>query len=221
MDYVGINQALVYHTWAREYSPAKGNSRLIQEIAGQSQLTPCWVVMPHHTGEFPPPTQLISMLVAKGVKAVRIFPSSAFHNWSLSEWSSKPLIGELAAWRVPLFASFNQVSWDNIYTLGKAFPSLPIVVTEVRYEELRHLYPLLEELPNLHIDLSWTIVQFGLEALVERFGAERFLFGSRMPIFSAGPALSYLQYAEIKDEDKQLIAGDNLRRLLGWPGPNF
>ncbi len=217
MDYVGIDQALVYHTWAREYSPATGNSRLLQEIVGYTQLTPCWAVMPHHTGEFPPPAQLISMLLAKGVKAVRIFPSSAFHNWSLSEWSSKPLVSELAAWRVPMFASFNQVSWDDIYTLGKAYPTLPIVVTEVRYEELRRLYPLLEELPNLHIDLSWTIVQFGLEATVKRFGPERFLFGSRMPIFSAGPALCYLQYADIKDEDKQLIAGDNLRRLLGWP----
>jgi len=216
MDFVGINQALVYHTWAREYSPAIGNSKLIQEIAGFIRLTPCWAIMPHHTGEFPAPAQLISMLLTHGVKAVRIFPSSAWHNWSLSEWSSKPLISELAAWQVPIFVSFSEVNWDNIFALGKAYPTLPIVVTEVRYEELRNLYPLLEELPNLHIDLSWTIVQFGLEALVGRFGPERFLFGSRMPIFSAGPALCYIQYANLPDETKQLIAGDNLGRLLGW-----
>jgi hypothetical protein len=220
MDYVGIDQALVYHSWAREYSPAEGNARLMQEISGCERLTPGWVVMPHHTGEFPAPAQLLSMMISQGVKAVRIFPSSTWHNWSLSEWSAKPLFSELAALHVPLFVSFREISWDEIYTLGKTYPDLPLVVTEVRYEESRKFYPLLAELQNLHIDLSWTIVHLGLEDAVARFGPTRFLFGSRMPIFSAGPALCYLQYAGLTDEAKAMIAGNNLRRLLDWRVPD-
>jgi predicted TIM-barrel fold metal-dependent hydrolase len=81
---------------------------------------------------------------------------------------------------------------------------------------MRKVYPLLDQLPNFHIDLSWTIVHFGLEDFVKRFGATRFLFGSRMPIFSAGPAICYLQYADISDEDKAMIARNNLCRLLDW-----
>lgn len=216
MDYVGIDQALVYHTLAREYSPSDGNSRLMHEIAGCERLTPCWVVMPHYTGEFPEPAQLIPMLVSQGVKAVRIFPASTLHNWSVQEWSAKPLFSELANLHIPLFIGFDQISWDDIFMLGKTYPDLPIVVTEVRYEETRKFYPLLEQLQNLHIDLSWTIVHLGLEDAVGRFGSTRFLFGSRMPIFSAGPAICFIQYADISDEDKAMIAGNNLRRLLGW-----
>jgi hypothetical protein len=219
MDYVGIDQALVYHAWAREYSPAEGNARLMQEIAGCDRLTPCWVVMPHHTGEFPGPAQLVSGMVSQGVKAVRIFPGSDWHNWSVRDWSAKPLFSSLADLHIPLFISFRQVSWDEIYVLGMSYPDLPLVVTEVRYEEMRNFYPLLEKLPTLHIDLCWTIVHLGLEDAVKRFGPSRFLFGSRMPIFSAGPALCYIQYADLSDEAKEMIAGKNLRRLLGWQAP--
>lgn len=216
MDYLGIDQSLVYHTWAREYSPAEGNARLMQEITGCERVTPCWAVMPHHTGEFPPPAQLIDQMTLQGVKAVRIFPANSLHNWSLREWSAKPLLSELAYLHIPLFVSFHQILWDDIYVLGKTYPDLPLIVTEVRYEESRNFYPLLEELQNLHIDLSWTIVHLGLEAAVARFGPTRFLFGSRMPVFSAGPAISYLVYADLTEGAKEMIAGKNLHRLLNW-----
>ncbi len=190
---------------------------LLDEIAGHDRLIPCWVIMPHHTGEFPAPAELVSLLIEHGVRAVRMFPALEFNNWSLSSWSAAGLLGALAEIHIPLFVSFNQITWDGIYATCKAYPGLPIIVTEVRYEEYRALYPLFEALPNLHIDLCWTIVHCGLEAAVERFGPQRFLFGSRMPIFSAGPALCYIQYAELGDEARRLIAGDNLRRLLAWP----
>lgn len=216
MDYFGIDRALVYHAWAREYSPSEGNGRLIEEIAGCDRLVACWVVIPHYTGEMPAPAQLIAEMKGQGVRAVRIFPADSFHHWSLSDWSAKPLLSELASHRVPLLVGFDQLTWDAIHHLGVAYPDLPIIVTEVRYEEWRHLYPLLEILPNLYIDLSWTIVHCGLEAAVGRFGSNRFLFGSRMPIFSAGPALCYINYADLNAEDKALVAGGNLRRLLDW-----
>jgi hypothetical protein len=216
MDYAGVDQALVYHTWSREYSPAEGNTLLMKEITGFERLVPCWGVMPHHTGEMPAPDQLVAMIIAQGVRAVRIFPGVIYQNWFVKEWSAKPLLSELANLHIPLFISFNQIPWDDLYTLGKAYPRLPIVVTEVRYEESRNFYPLLEQLPNMHIDLCMTIIHLGLETEVKRFGAARFLFGSRMPIYSAGPSICYLQYAGISDEDKMLIAGNNLRRLLGW-----
>jgi predicted TIM-barrel fold metal-dependent hydrolase len=216
MDYCGIARALVYHTWALGYSPAAGNRRLLDEIAGRDRLLPCWVVMPHHTGEMSPPDELIAEMKRHGVRAVRIFPASKFHHWSLSDWSAGPLLSALAAQRVPLFVGFDQITWDTIHRLGTTYPDLPTIVTEVRYEEWRHIYPLLDQLPNLHIELSWMVVHYGLEAAVERFGPARFLFGSRMPIFSAGPALCHINYADLDEEDKALIAGDNLRRLLDW-----
>jgi hypothetical protein len=148
MDYMGIEQALVYHARARESDPMEGNALLMEEIAGLERLIACWVVMPHHTGEFPYPAQLVPMLLSENVKAVRIFPGSAWHHWSLREWSAGPLLSELAACHIPLFVDFNQIRWDDVQTIGKTYPALPLIITGVRYEESRHFYPLLETLPN-------------------------------------------------------------------------
>lgn len=216
LDYFDIARALVYHTEALYLHPATGNRRLLAEIAGHERLVPCWVVVPHFTGEMPAPEELVADMQRQGVRAVRVFPAYRNQNWSLSDWSAGPLLACLAAQRVPLFVSLDQVNWDIIYRLGSTYPELPLVVTEVRYEEWRHLFPLLERLPNLHVEISWLVVHFGLEAAVSRFGAGRFLFGSRMPVFSAGPALCHVNYAGLSEADKALIAGENLHRLLDW-----
>lgn len=216
LDYFGIDRALVYHTDARDIHVAEGNQRLLAEIAGRDRLVPCWVVVPHFTGETPPPEELVADMRRQGVRAVRVFPAHGVQNWSLSDWSAGPLLSALAAGRVPLLVSFDQVGWDTVYRLGSTYPGLPLIITEVRYEEWRHLFPLLEQLPNLHVELSWLVVHYGLEAAVARFGAGRFLFGSRMPVFSAGPALCQVNYAGLSDTDKAQIAGQNLQRLLDW-----
>ena len=50
MDYAGIDDALVYHSLAKEYVPMLGNRQLMDEISGHERLHPCWVVMPNGTG---------------------------------------------------------------------------------------------------------------------------------------------------------------------------
>jgi predicted TIM-barrel fold metal-dependent hydrolase len=45
-------------------------------------------------------------------------------------------------------------------------------------------------------------------------GAERLLFGSGLPAASPGPAIAALQYAFVADEQRAMIAGENLSRLL-------
>ena len=54
----------------------------------------------------------------------------------------------------------------------------------------------------------------GIETIVKNFGAKRLIFGTNMPYFYIPVSISALQYAELTLEEKQLIAGDNLRNLL-------
>ena len=214
MDYCGVERALVYHSLARDHSPALGNEMLLRELAGQEQLAPCWVVLPHHTGEMPPPDQLLAQMRAAGVRAARIFPAPTGHKWSLADWSAGPLLSALESERVPLLVHADQIGWDALHRMATSHPDLPIIVNGTRYDELRTVYPLLAALPNLHFDICWMVTHFGLEDLVARFGARRLLFATRMPMFGAGPALTHLLYAGLSDTDRALIAGENLDRLL-------
>ena len=76
------------------------------------------------------------------------------------------------------------------------------------------LLPLLKECPNLHVEVSYFTAHRGVEYLTQNIGAERIIFGSGLPWGPPGPGKVAVNYAAISDEERRLIAGDNLRRLL-------
>ncbi len=65
MEQAGIDEALVYHTFSKEYSPTVGNQMLLKELEGHENLYPCWVLLPHHTGEMPSPDKLVEEMMEK------------------------------------------------------------------------------------------------------------------------------------------------------------
>ncbi len=213
MDYAGIDDVLVYHSLAREYVPMLGNRRLMDEIGNNKRLHPCWVVMPQGTGEVPRPEDLVREMLDQGVRAVRLFPSD--HLFSLSDWCSGELLKELEKHSMVTIIEIDQVGWDGLYGLCSRFPDLPVIIANLNYRVNRYLYPLLEKFRNLHVETSGYQMHRGVEALCSRFGAERLIFGTRMPYFTPGPAMTMINYSLISQEDREKMAGGNLRRLLG------
>ena len=57
-----------------------------------------------------------------------------------------------------------------------------------------------------------------IEAFCRRFGAGRLLFGTGIPFWVPASVVSAVSYARISWDEKALIAGDNLRGLLGEVG---
>ena len=229
LDYLGISEALVYHSLAKEYSPADGNMRLMEEIAGYDRLHPCWVIMPHHTDEMENPVLLMRIMSDRGVKAVRMFPSPPvplpeftlqLHRYSLIETVCGELLEILQRYRIPLFMEVQTffaaplVSWDRIEWLLDRYPDLPLVIGGLRQRDNRTLYALMDRFANLYLDITLYATHRGIEDIVRRFGAERMLFGSGLPVYAGGGSVIQLLYSEIEEHQKQMIAGGNLRTLL-------
>lgn len=214
MAYYGIQEALVYHSLAKEYAPALGNELLVEALRGVPNLHGCWVLQPHFTGEMPPPVTLVAAMAQNGIRAARLFPGSNGQQFSLSSWSCGPLFEVLAERRVPVFIDKDLIEWDQVLTICKCHTTLPVVLSEVWYKDNRYLYPLLEQLPNLYVSLSRFIGHQCLEDICRRYGSGHLLFGSKLPVFTPGPVMSMITYAEISDEEKAAIAANNLRRLL-------
>ena len=78
------------------------------------------------------------------------------------------------------------------------------------------MYPLFEKYKGLRIEAATYQVNFGIEEICRRFGAHRLLFGTGLPFTEAGPSIAQITYADVSDDDKRRIAGDNLRELLEW-----
>lgn len=212
MDYFGIERALVFHALAKEYDPATGNEWLLKDIEATDRLYGCWVLLPSHTREMPPPVRLVEEMIRCGVRAARIFPK--MHSFSLEPWSCGDLFAALEAYRVPLCVDRDQVEWPDVERICRDHPNLPVVITSIGYRENRSLYPLFEAFEHLYIDLSWYSVHRGIEAVCRRFGAPHLLFGTRMPLFTPGPALTAVAYADISEGERALIAGGTLWGLL-------
>lgn len=214
-DRVGIEGGLAWHTWAWEWSPAHGNARLLEEIAGQPRIRPCFVALPPATREMEPPREFAATVRRRG-GAVRVFPG--MHNWRVSDWCAGALFDALAEQGVPLLLDTGQVDAEGIATILAGHPGVPVIALEFYYRWDRYFYPLLEKYPDLYLDSGTYGVFEGIEMLCARFGAERLVFGTGLPELEAGGPMALITYAEIADEDKRKIAGGTMRRLLGEVG---
>lgn len=214
MATAGVEEALVYHTVARDADPPLGNSLLMKEIAGEKRLYPVWVVLPHHTAEMPRPEKLMAEMKERGVRAVRMYPTRAMHSFSLADWCAGALLSALDRARIPSILDAEMTGWDDVRGLLDAHRSLPLIMANCSYRHNRFLYPLFEKYPNLRVEISRFMGGGAVEDVVERFGSDKLLFGTNMPQYTGTAAVALITYAAIDRKDKEAIAGGNLRRIL-------
>ena len=79
---------------------------------------------------------------------------------------------------------------------------------------IRDLAALLAACPNVYLETSNFIGQDHVTQFVRRFGAERLLYGSFLPVNDPYTAAGMILDADISEADKEKIAGGNLRRLV-------
>jgi predicted TIM-barrel fold metal-dependent hydrolase len=226
MDHYGIAEALVVASLAREQHPADGNQQILQAVTGQARLRPAWVGLPPCTGELPPPGDMLAEMEERGVRALFLYPR--YYQFGLDDPSTAALLAPFARRRVPVFISPNglvgdgasdQTDWPGLTRVCRDFPDLPVVISENRISySQRRLFQALDACPNLHLDVSTVWIGRMVEFIAERWGAERLLFGSALPVRDPALAIGQVAYAGLTPTALEAIAGGNLRRLLAWAG---
>jgi hypothetical protein len=148
-------------------------------------------------------------------RGVRLFPKS--HKFVLSPW----VIGGLCEWciryNLPLFFWHVEIEWEWVYALSKEYPGLRIIVDTQWQKILYHmrtLYGLLEACPNILVDTSNFFGQDFISHGVKTFGAERFIYGSFLPVNDPFAGIGMLFDADISLEEKKLIGGENIQRIV-------
>jgi hypothetical protein len=219
LDSYGISSALVYHATALYTNPDQGNRQLLAKIADHPTLHPAWILIPDETEEVPPHEETVADMLAAGVRAAWMFPTD--WRFSFRIWNIGGLLELLQAHRFPLFVDFSSpswsgetIDWDGIYEVCDGFPDLPVILSRSSMGSNRRLFPLLRRFPNLSIDTSYYAIHRGIEMVCKKFGAERVIFGTGMPARAPGPAISMLAYSGNGEEERALVAGGNLHRLL-------
>lgn len=204
MDRFYIHAAVVSHFTAEEYDAGAGNEALARDL--HPRFTPAWAALPDETS--------MARLGVRRPAAVRLTPGAHQHNFAPAAWCAGPLFEYLQANGVLTLISRNDIEWPALAALTENFPRLPLVLLDTGYRADRHLFPLLHRFPMLHFDSATYLAHRQLEAYVQQHGADRLLFGTRLPLFTPASALAVLASARISESDRRAIAGGNLRRLL-------
>ena len=218
MDNKGIDRALVFHSLAKENFIDKGNKQVVREAEFSERLLPCWVVMPHYSGECPSPGEIIKAMATANVKAVRIFPE--YHRIKLHTWIWEELFTQLEACKVPVLIDFSntgwtqEIDWDGINAICTRFPGLPLILLRQGQVANRYIYFLLEKYSNLYLETSYYQVHNGITSIVAKFGPRRLIFGTGMPFYSPDCPMSALLFSGISEEAIRMAAGENLDMLL-------
>ena len=204
MDRFGIERALVSHFAGEEYDAEEGN-RALAHVA-RARLVPAWSGLPDR--------ESLDQLATRRPAAVRLHFGMTRHNFSPALWCSGELYAYLQDHSVLTLVALEDIGWPALVEVLDNFPKLAILLLETGYRADRYLFPLLGKFPNLYFDASTYVAHRQMETYVQRFGPERIVFGSRLPLYTPGASLFVLGTARISDDARLAIASLNLHRLL-------
>lgn len=204
-----IAHALVCSTASLEYNPREGNRLLARDIGAYDNFWPLYSFTPDEGM-----LEEAESLLPDRPFAALLLPDRDHHNFSLREWSAGPLLSELERRHIPVFLRPAPSGWDEAAGVLEAHPALAVVVTHTGYRADRYLYPLAHRHPRLFIETSMYVGHRQLEEFVRSFSAERLLFGTNLPYYTPGAAISVLAYARLTDQERTRIAGSNLLELM-------
>lgn len=215
MDRVGIDAAIVTHTASWLHDPATGNRQLIDLLAGEPRLRPCWVLLPDTCGEVGTPAEFVAGAEAAGVAAVRAYPAD--HGYDLAGADAAPMLDALTDAGLPLLVDAGQTSWPAIEAVAAARPDLPVLACQAGYRDLRRIAGVLARTRNVYLDVSYLATHDALEWLAARFGVGRLVFGTAEPDHDAAEAVTRLLYSGLDDAEVAAIGSGNLHHLLREP----
>jgi hypothetical protein len=215
MEQTGVMGGLAYYAMTE---PIQGNASVACDIlsarADNKKIYGVWSLLPFCTGEIAPPAELPFAMKRNGIAALTLNPKACRFLPVAS------VIGdylEMARERaIPvLFNTGRGLILENVESLMEDFKDLTAVLTfENCWPSDRLLRPFLENYHNLYLDMTYMQTAAGLPDIVNKYSARRILFGSGYPECYMGAHMTVVKHAEIGGEDKALIAGGNLARII-------
>lgn len=211
MDHYGISEAYAYSSYAVRVSPIDGNYLLAGQIKGfEDRIKPVWVVLP--TWDLETGTSLETELKKHDVRMVRMFPND--HGYLMDTWVCDDLYAMLQRNRIPVMVNHCDVSLSQLHAVSSQYPELNIIITQCEYSQDRNLYKLFEKHSNIYLEIATYYVYDGVEDIAKKFGAQRMIFGSRMPFQEGGAALGMALMADVSETEREMILSGNIDRLL-------
>jgi len=210
----GVKKAIVSRVEQAQGGMLSANAMLADDLRDLDHLWGTWGIVPKETHEVPDPEQMPEAMKRDRIIGWRLYPEKArflMRGFALREWC------EVAFERkIPIFIDTSHgASLSQVADLLEAFPNLTVVLTFANcWPSDRYLRPFVSTFPNVYLDLSYMLTDYGIESFVGEYGAGRLLYGSAFPVSYFGANMLMVRHAKIAAADKVAIAGGNLARIV-------
>jgi hypothetical protein len=192
--------------YAVTYHPLDGNADLWNLVKDYPAILPVFTALPSVGGDFPDEEEFAADVIKKKGIGVYFEPFGDELTKSACLWTMGRYYEVLSSYKLPLMIKAEKISFHVIYELSKSYPSLKIVLLDIRYAMIKDLYGLLDATRNLYLETSGLKGYRMIHDICKKYGAVRLVFGSRFPVFEPGTSLADLFYMDVSREEKQIVA---------------
>lgn len=156
--------------------------------------------------------RFIKAIVENGFKALRLFPD--LQNWPINYEPFEILCENLIPYRLPIIISVTGMGSITAISRICGPGEIPVILTGAGYGLFAEAIAVMKKYPGIYLETACMDTPDGFEIFVREVGATRLIFGSYSPINYFRPSFACLEKADLKDEEKSLIASGNIKKLL-------
>jgi hypothetical protein len=177
-----------------------------RQFVGAPSADPCSMI-----------ARLRAAIDAGAPRVVRLFPAGGGHGYPLEEWVLAPLpaICEREGYALALdYGADANVPIGEVARFARSAPEVPMVLLGTHLGVNLGAWRLLDRCPNVLMQLTPAGDADARVDAVRRFGAHRFVFGSRRFEIDSGMP----QFGELTPHDRAAVFGGTARLLdhLRW-----
>jgi len=217
MDKYGISRGISAPELGITCSMEEGNSEILEVSEQTDRLLPYCTINPHFPDRIGPE---LERCFARGAVGIKIHP--AIHQVAITDERYYPVYEYASDTGKPVLSH----TWGECpvsspglcVQVAERFPDIQFILghTGGTFKGLQESIAAMKEKPaNLTADITGS-TQFlrRIEILCREVTAERVVFGSDSPWIEPGLPLGAIVFADITDEEKQLILSGNIKRLM-------
>lgn len=210
MDKHNIAAGLTISNVAIFHDSQTGNQITLESMKISNRLVPVATVNPKTYFRSPADMQAIK---AQGFRIFRFFPIE--QEWEISSAAFKEVLKQLSPLNIPFQIDASNSGEPTMIGNAVAGYPAPVILCGVSLDVLSETLAVAADSSNIMIETHELHVPGGLELIAERIGTERIIFGSGAPRRSIASSLRHILNSGLSDQDKALILGGNIKRVLG------
>lgn len=145
-------------------------------------------------------------------KMIRLFPDYQF--WPIDYQPFYILIALIEKYNIPLMVNINSLGQITKISQIVKKSKIPVICAQVDYFCFAEALTVLKQNKNLYIESSFFDTPDAYSIFSREIGAERIIFGSRIPYHYFSSSWLCLERSDLKNREKELIAGKNIFNIL-------